>query len=95
MHFVLASSGHNGGIVSEPGHPHRHYRIGHRPAGDLYMDPDTWLARHDPQAGSWWPAWQSWLSAQSGQPVTPPQSGAPDKGFAPLGPAPGTYVLDR
>ncbi len=95
MHFVLASSGHNGGIVSEPGHPHRHYRIGHRPAGDLYMDPDTWLARHDPQEGSWWPAWQSWLSAQSGQPVTPPQSGAPDKGFAPLGPAPGTYVLDR
>ena len=44
---VLASSGHNGGIVSEPGHPHRHYRIGHRPPGDHHMDPDTWLARHD------------------------------------------------
>ena len=25
--FVLTSGGHNAGIVSEPGHPHRHYRV--------------------------------------------------------------------
>jgi polyhydroxyalkanoate synthase len=25
--FVLTNGGHNAGIVSEPGHPHRHYRV--------------------------------------------------------------------
>ncbi len=25
--FLLTSGGHNAGIVSEPGHPHRHYRV--------------------------------------------------------------------
>lgn len=40
--FVLASGGHNAGIVSEPGHPHRGYRV--RPplvAGDGYRSPDA------------------------------------------------------
>src|SRR4051794_13451839 len=40
--FVLASGGHNAGVVSEPGHPHRHYRIGHRPAEGMYVGPDEW-----------------------------------------------------
>ena len=30
--FVLTSGGHNAGIVSEPGHPHRHYRMFEPPA---------------------------------------------------------------
>src|SRR3546814_9287671 len=25
--FVLTSGGHNAGIMSEPGHPHRHYQV--------------------------------------------------------------------
>ena len=25
--FLLTKSGHNGGILSEPGHPRRHYRV--------------------------------------------------------------------
>ena len=28
--FVLTSGGHNAGIVSEPGHPRRHYRVERR-----------------------------------------------------------------
>ncbi len=91
--FVLTKGGHNGGILSEPGHPGRHYHAGHRPAGALYTDPDTWLARQRRVAGSWWPEWQAWLAARGGEPVAPPAMGAADRGLPPLGPAPGTYVL--
>ncbi|KPP88560.1 MAG: polyhydroxyalkanoate synthase [Rhodobacteraceae bacterium HLUCCO07] len=93
--FLLTSSGHNGGIVSEPGHPRRHYRIGHRKPGALYMDPDTWLASHAPQEGSWWPEWTKWLSVHSGDPIDPPPMGAPDAGYPSLGKAPGSYVMIR
>ena len=86
--FVLTKGGHNTGILSEPGHPRRHYRIGHRPAGAHYQGPDRWLAVHEPQPGSWWPEWAVWLKARSGDPVAPPAPKA-----AGLGPAPGSYVL--
>lgn len=90
--FVLTKGGHNGGILSEPGHAKRHYRIGHREAGALYMGPDTWLAQHDPVRGSWWPELSSWLARRSGRRGSLPPMGAPGKGLDPLGPAPGTYV---
>ena len=92
LRFVLTKGGHNGGILSEPGHPRRHYRVGHRKAGALYMDPDTWLARHTPVEGSWWPECGSWLAEGSGAPVAPPGMGAPEAGYPTLGAAPGTYI---
>ncbi|MFP4328111.1 MAG: PHA/PHB synthase family protein [Paracoccaceae bacterium] len=93
LRFVLTSGGHNGGIVSEPGHPRRHYRIGHRPPGALYMDPDTWLAQHEVQEGSWWLEWAAWLNGNSSDlPTQPPTMGAPKAGLPPLMPAPGRYV---
>jgi polyhydroxyalkanoate synthase len=93
--FVLASGGHNAGIVSEPGHNRRHYRQYRRPAEAPAIDPDDWLLRADAQGGSWWPAWAAWLADHSGEPAAPPPMGAPDKGFAPLCDAPGSYVLER
>jgi len=94
--FALASGGHNGGIVSEPGHKHRHYRIGHRTPEKTYMDPDTWFLHHDPQEGSWWVNWSDWLSRQSSkEQVAPPEMGAPKDGLPPLAPAPGTYVFQK
>jgi len=90
--FVLTRGGHNGGILSEPGHARRHYRIGHRDAGALYMGPDAWLARHQPIEGSWWPELSSWLAGKSGAPAVPPSMGAPEQDLAPLAAAPGTYV---
>ncbi len=90
--FVLTKGGHNGGILSEPGHQGRHYRIGHRKSGALYMGPDAWARHHAPNAGSWWPEMTSWLQARSGGRVGPPAMGAPERGLDPLGEAPGTYV---
>ena len=90
--FLLTKSGHNGGILSEPGHPRRHYRIGHRAPGALYVGPDTWLKTTEPQDGSWWPAYADWLARHSSAPSAPPEMGAPDKGYAPREDAPGRYV---
>jgi polyhydroxyalkanoate synthase len=90
---VLTKGGHNGGILSEPGHEGRHYRISHRPAGALYVGPDDWLAQHPANPGSWWPEWVNWLQAHSGGLADAPAMGAPDKGHAVLAAAPGTYVF--
>ncbi len=92
LSFVLTKGGHNGGILSEPGHKNRHYRISHRPAGALYLGPDAWLDQHAPIEGSWWPAWVEWLREHGGAQVAPPAMGAPDKGFPTLTDAPGRYV---
>lgn len=93
--FVLTAGGHNAGIVSEPGHAGRAFRIGTRRRGDRYMDPTSWAAQAEARPGSWWPAWQAWLVAQSVEPglVPPPAMGAPEAGLPPLGDAPGSYVL--
>lgn len=91
--FVLASGGHNAGIVSEPGHPRRSYQIAVRRDRDGYGDPDTWRAATEVETGSWWPEWERWLAARSSGPTQPPGVGAPDRGYPVLADAPGTYVL--
>ncbi|MCE4372370.1 PHA/PHB synthase family protein [Xanthomonas hortorum] len=91
--FVLASGGHNAGIVSEPGHPRRSYRIQTRRQGDSYLDADAWREATQPQEGSWWPEWTTWLRERSGAPVKPPRTSA--KGYPVLGDAPGRYVLEK
>ena len=91
--FVLTKGGHNTGILSEPGHKRRHYRISHRPAGALYAGPDAWVAQTAQKAGSWWPDWADWLAAKGGGLSDPPGMGAPDMGLPDLGPAPGAYVM--
>ena len=93
--FVLTSGGHNAGIVSEPGHPGRRYHILTREAEGPALAPAEWLERAKPEDGSWWTAWGDWLQRHSGAPNAPPAMGAADKGFAPIGDAPGHYVLER
>ena len=95
--FVLTSGGHNVGIVNEPGHPHRSFRLTTWREGDRAPDAETWRAATAPRQGSWWPAWQEWLVARSatGEVPAPKALGAPDKGYPPLCDAPGTYVFQE
>jgi polyhydroxyalkanoate synthase len=94
--FLLTSGGHNAGIISEPGHSRRNFQMASRTDEDRYIDPDTWHATIPRQSGSWWPAWENWLTSKSSHvKVDPPSEGVPDKGLNPLYPAPGTYVLCR
>jgi polyhydroxyalkanoate synthase len=92
---VLTSGGHNVGIVNEPGHPGRSYRMRTSHAGERTIDPDTWLARTPQQEGSWWPAWAQWLAERSSEQAPPPPIGATEQGYHPLEDAPATYVFEK
>jgi polyhydroxyalkanoate synthase len=51
--FVLTSGGHNAGIISQTGHPRRHFRTRHANGGPN-LGADEWEQTTLPQAGSWW-----------------------------------------
>ncbi len=91
--FILTSGGHNAGIVSAPNKARRAYQIATAAATDKYVDPDAWTVATPKYEGSWWPPWQAWLAKRSGAKGPPPALGDPRAGLAPLGDAPGTYVL--
>lgn len=91
--FLLASGGHNAGIVSEPGHPGRSYQVTTLKEGSKYIDPETWVNKTPIKQGSWWPVWHTWLSEHSAGQVKPPLMGAANCGYKPLCNAPGHYVL--
>jgi polyhydroxyalkanoate synthase len=91
--FVLTSGGHNAGIVSEPGHPHRHFRLRVRSHGTRTLGPEEWQQETPPQDGSWWTEWNKWLDARSTGQVDPPHMGT--AGFMPICDAPGIYILEK
>ncbi|MEO5658294.1 MAG: alpha/beta fold hydrolase [Polaromonas sp.] len=91
MTFILAAGGHNAGIVSEPGHPHRSYQIDSVEASDGWTDPDKWVTKAPLHEGSWWPAMHTWLHDRSGATVPAP---AIDPALV-LCDAPGEYVMVR
>lgn len=84
--FVLTNGGHNAGVISEPGHPRRHFRMHTIRDRDKALAPEDWLEKASSQEGSWWPAWAEWLMRHSSGKSAPPQiTGALDD-------APGTYA---
>lgn len=93
--FVLTSGGHNVGIVNEPGHPHRSFQMATSREGDRVPDAETWKAETPTTQGSWWPAWQQWLTAHSTGATLLPPMGAPGRSQAILADAPGSYVLQQ
>ena len=93
--FILTSGGHNAGIISEPGHPGRHFRYSTAQKQDSYVDPDSWLKATPAQTGSWWLVWADWLAGKASAQTAPPAMGAADKAYPPLEAAPGRYILER
>lgn len=89
--FVLASGGHNAGIVSEPGHPNRTYQLATRNSHGAWVEPDRWAAQSPRFEGSWWPAWHAWLARLSAQ----KQSSQVTPLDRILCAAPGHYVMQR
>jgi polyhydroxyalkanoate synthase len=94
--FCLTSGGHNAGIISGPQHPKRRHRVRTTKPGQRLLSSDKFLAKVEPQQGSWWPTWAHWLAAHSSKErVAPPKMGAARKGYKPLQAAPGSYVRQR
>lgn len=93
--FVLTSGGHNAGIVSEPGHKGRHFRIAETKATAPYRDPDEWRAAIAPEDGTWWKDFISWLSVRSSEPAAPPTMGKQSGIYKARCDAPGTYVMQK
>jgi polyhydroxyalkanoate synthase subunit PhaC len=90
LRFVLSTSGHIASMVNPPSNPKATFQT----APDNPADPQAWLAGASTVRGSWWPDYSAWLTERSGgQRDRPPVLGHDT--FPPLGPAPGTYVLDR
>ncbi len=94
--FLLTDGGHNAGIVAGPDRQDRQYRMSERGPDERYVDPDLWLESTPACTGSWWRPWADWLDRQSdAEAVSAPPVGSGGRGFGPLCPAPGHYVLER
>jgi len=93
--YVLASGGHNAGIVAPSGDSGCHYKIMKKKVDGPYIGPEDWVRIAPAVEGSWWPAWVDFLAAHSGPPAAPPAFPQVGSGEAPLADAPGVYVRQR
>jgi len=85
--FMLAGSGHIAGVVNPPAAAkYQHWTNDALPASL-----DEWLAGAAEHSGSWWPVWDAWLAARSGENIPAPKPGDGDLDV--ITDAPGTYVL--
>ncbi len=89
--FLLTSGGHNAGIVSEPGHAHRSYRVQCMPGTAAYLPPQDFMSTAAVSEGSWWPQWHDWIASHSSA-LVPARQIDPK---AVLAEAPGDYVMVR
>ena len=62
---------------------------------DKHIPPESWQTKAPHFDGSWWPAWEKWLSSFSAAGAKLPTMGNPKKGYKALCAAPGTYVLQK
>ena len=88
--FVLTNGGHNAGILSEPGHEGRIYRILEHGRDSPFISPEDWQEAAQMCNGSWWHAWHNWLAEHSKS----ERVAAPCIDTS-LPAAPGSYVLQK
>jgi polyhydroxyalkanoate synthase len=88
--FVLSTSGHIASMVNPPGNPKASFQT----APDNPADPQQWLESAEKVPGSWWDDYVGWLAARTGPERNKPRR-LGSAAYEPIGPAPGTYVLDR
>ena len=92
--FALTTGGHNVGVVNPPSpESKRRYKLRTRPKNGDYLDPDAFEREANEYPGSWWTAWEDWVTKHSTRKVAPPPMGA--EGYRPDGDAPGQYVFQR
>ena len=86
--FVLSTSGHIQALVNPPAADSRStYRV----TDDPRPDAEEWARSAPSQPGSWWPDYDEWLAARSGEMKPAPQR-LGGSGFKAMAKAPGTYV---
>lgn len=93
--FVLTVGGHNAGIVSEPGHEGRNYKISVKKAGEPYQSPAQWEKTAKRREGSWWLAWGKWLQEQSAKTKITAPGKAGNAKYKVIDSAPGAYVRQK
>jgi polyhydroxyalkanoate synthase len=93
--YVLASGGHNAGIVAPPGEEGHAYQVLTKEANGPYVGPQEWLKLAPRREGSWWREWIRFLHAHSTEPAAPPALGGSLQKGVSLADAPGEYVLQR
>jgi len=86
--FIMAGSGHIAGVINPPEKKKYQYWID--PRETPYDDVEAWFAHAEEHPGSWWPDWNDWLRALSGEDVAARDVGS--GGLPAIEPAPGTYV---
>jgi polyhydroxyalkanoate synthase subunit PhaC len=90
VEFVLAGSGHIAGVINPPDKVKYQHWTGSKPMGNDTLE--SWVAKAEEHAGSWWPHWIEWLAVQSGDLVEPR---VPGKNLGVIEDAPGSYVRKR
>ncbi|CAM4100765.1 Class I poly(R)-hydroxyalkanoic acid synthase [Bordetella tumbae] len=92
LRFVLGASGHIAGVINPPEAGKRSYWVSDDAA--LPGDPGVWFSQAAERAGSWWPDWSQWLAERAGV-KRRARTKAGNTRYAPIEPAPGSYVKVR
>jgi len=90
--FVLSSSGHIQALVNPPPTEGAESRASYRVTDELPDSAQDFLSQAPKLSGSWWPDWDAWLAARSGE-LKPAPKTLGNRGHKAQAKAPGTYVL--